>query len=75
MVLRSIRVEKRFISYLKWLLESHDGMATPTTRAGTDDVLDLMVAPGMIGEFDELLAALAAEMAVEPVPVPLVPPL
>ena len=28
MLLRSIRIERRHIGYVKWLLESHDGMAT-----------------------------------------------
>jgi hypothetical protein len=75
MLLRSIKVEKKSISYLKWLLESHDGLATPTTREGTDDVIDLMVAPDMAADLDELLAALAAEISIEHVPCPAVPPL
>jgi hypothetical protein len=75
MLLRSIRVDKRSIGYLRWLLESHDGLATPTTREGTDDVIDLMVAPDMAADLDELLAALAAEIPLEHVPCPDVPPL
>ncbi|HUT76193.1 MAG TPA: DUF4911 domain-containing protein [Polyangia bacterium] len=75
MLLRSIRVERKSISYLRWLLESHDGLATPTTREGTDDIVDLMVAPDMALDLDDLLAALAVEMPLEHVPCPSVPPL
>jgi hypothetical protein len=75
MALRSIRVERRHIGYVKWLLESHDGMATPTTRPGFDDVLDLLVAPDFVDDFDEFLMALKNELNVELVAVPDTPPL
>ena len=75
MLLRSIRVDRRHIGYVKWLLESHDGMATPTTRPGFDDVLDLLVAPDFIDDFDEFLIALKDELAVDFVAVPDTPPL
>ena len=70
MALRSIRVERRHIGYVKWLLESHDGMATPTTRPGTDNVLDLLVAPDFAEEMESLLAALADEIPVTTVAPP-----
>jgi hypothetical protein len=75
MLLRSIQVEKKSIAYVRWLLESHDGLATPTTREGTDDVIDLMVAPDMAADLDELLAALSEEIFLEHVPCPAVSPL
>jgi hypothetical protein len=75
MILRSIRVDRNQIGYLKWLLESHDGMATPTTRDGEPDVVDLLVAPDFIEEFDELLTALEREIGIERVPSPERPPL
>ena len=75
MQLRSIRLLPQHIGYLKWLLESHDGMATPTTRAGHPDVVDLLVAPDFVDELEELLEALAEEIGVEPVPTPKRPPL
>jgi hypothetical protein len=70
MILRSIRVEKKDIAYVRWMLESHDGMATPTTRPGTDDVLDLLVAPDFFEDFNALLAALSEEIFVETVTSP-----
>jgi len=75
MLLRSIRVKKNHIGYIKWLLESHDGMATPTTREGTQDVLDLLVSADFETEFDELMEALDQELGLEVVDAPEVPPL
>jgi hypothetical protein len=70
MLLRSIRVEKKDISYVRWMLESHDGLATPTTRPGTNDILDFLVAPDFADEFDDLLSALSKEIFVEAVEQP-----
>lgn len=75
MIVRSFRVKKNHIGYIKWLLESHDGMATPTTREGTDDVLDMLISPDFEREFDELVEALGQEIGVEIVDTPEVPPL
>ena len=75
MLIRSIRVDKNNIGYIRWLLESHDGMATPTTREGTDDILDLLVAPDFEEDFDAFLVALADEIPVEIVDLPHTPPL
>lgn len=75
MVLRSIRVRREHIGYLKWLLESHDGLATPTTRDGDPEVVDLLVAPDFVGELDELLAALEEEIGAVRVTSPSRPPL
>jgi hypothetical protein len=75
MLIRSIRVNKHNIGYIRWLLESHDGMATPTTREGTEDILDLLVAPDFEKDFDAFLAALSDEIPVELVDLPDTPPL
>lgn len=74
-VLRSVRVEISDIAYLRFLLEAHDGLAVPTTRQGTRDIIDFVVAPDFEREFDELLAALADEMSLTPVPPPATSPL
>ena len=75
MLLRSVRVNREHISYLKWLLESHDGLATPTTRDGTPDVVDLLVAPDFEDELEALLDALVDEIGLERVAPPAVSPL
>jgi hypothetical protein len=75
MLLRSVRVPRDRISYLKWLLESHDGLATPTTRDGTPDVVDLLVAPDFEADLEALLDALVEEIGLVRVPPPAVSPL
>jgi hypothetical protein len=75
MLLRSVRVPRDRISYLKWLLESHDGLATPTTRDGAPDVVDLLVAPDFEEDLEALLDALVGEIGLERVPPPAVSPL
>lgn len=75
MILRSVRVSREHISYLKWLLESHDGLATPTTREGSPDVVDLMIAPDFAGDVEALLDALVDEIGLERVAPPAAPPL
>jgi hypothetical protein len=69
-ILRSVRVGKCQIAYLKFLLEAHEGLATPTTRESEPDVVDLVVAPDFESELDDFLAALAEEIAVEHVAPP-----
>lgn len=75
MIVRSIRVNKNHIGYIKWLLESHDGMATPTTRESDGEVLDLLVSPDFLDEFDALLEALVDELGIETADLPDDPPL
>ncbi|MDD5309831.1 MAG: DUF4911 domain-containing protein [Deltaproteobacteria bacterium] len=69
-ILRSVRVGRCQIAYLKFLLEAHEGLATPTTRDGEPDVVDLIVAPDFEADLDELLTALAEEITVERVAPP-----
>ena len=75
MILRSIRVDKNDIGYLRWLLESHDGMATPTTREGSCDVIDLLIAPDFENEMNEFIENLKKELHIEIVEPPEVSPL
>ncbi len=75
MILRSVRVGREHIGYFKWLLESHDGMATPTTRNGTMDVVDLMIAPDFIDDMEQLIDALVDELGLERIEAPELPPL
>ncbi len=75
MILRAVRVGREHIGYLKWLLESHDGMATPTTREGCTDIVDLLVSADFEAEFDELLDALIEELGLERIAPPATSPL
>jgi len=75
MILTSVRVGREHIGYLKWLLESHDGLATPTTRDGEPDVVDLMVPSDFARDLDDLLDALADEIPISRVSPPAEPPM
>jgi len=75
MILRSVRVGRDQIGFMRWLLESHDGLATPTTRAGTDDIIDFLVAPDFADEFDALLEAVRDELKLVEIEAPESPPL
>jgi hypothetical protein len=68
MVLRTVRVSKPSISYVRWLLEAHEGLATATTRPGEEEILDLLVAPDLAGELDDLLEALTEEIDLRMLP-------
>jgi hypothetical protein len=65
MPVRSIRVDKSQIGYLRWCLESHDGIATPTTRSNDPDIIDLTIAPDFLAEAEELIDALVHEIGAE----------
>jgi hypothetical protein len=74
MAVRSIKVAKKDIGYIRWCLESHDGIANPTTRDGFPDIIDLTVAPDFIEDAEQLIDALVAELGVERVTPPLKSP-
>lgn len=75
MLIRSFRVRRNDIGYIKWLLESHDGLATPTTRPDAPDILDMLVAPDFKAEFEDLMTAISKELTIEIVDLPDLPPL
>jgi hypothetical protein len=70
MELRSVRVPPKHIGYLKWLLESYDGLATPTTRDEQPDVVDLLVSPDFVDELEDLIDALGDEIGAVRVATP-----
>jgi len=75
LVMRSIRIDRAHIAWLRFALEAHDGLAIPTTRTGDPNVVDLIVAPDFEAELDELLDALAEEVPIVRLPPPLRSPL
>ncbi len=62
MPVRSLKVFKKDIGYIRWCLESHDGIAVSTTRADEPDILDLTIAPGFLDDAEALIAALVEEL-------------
>ncbi|MBN2340500.1 MAG: DUF4911 domain-containing protein [Deltaproteobacteria bacterium] len=75
MHVRSIKVNKKDIGYIRWCLESHDGIANPTTRMETPDILDLTISPHFLDDAERLIDALVKELGIERVDAPDKPPL
>ncbi len=67
---RRLRVDRRQIAYLKFVLESCEGLALMRTldpRAGT---VELLIGPGCQPEVERLLEELGTELFMEPIDVP-----
>jgi len=75
MPVRSFKVDICQIGYVRWCLESHDGIGNPTTRKETPDIIDLTIAPDYLFDAEELIAALEKEIGIETVPPPADSPL
>jgi len=55
---RSFQVERRDISYLRWIIESYDGMAVLRTIDPHKAVIELQISPGCDNMVLELLDSL-----------------
>ncbi|MBN2529458.1 MAG: DUF4911 domain-containing protein [Deltaproteobacteria bacterium] len=75
MPVRSIKVKIKDIGYIRWCLESHDGIANPTTRMETPEILDLTIAPDFLDDAENLISALEEELGIERVDGPTMSPL
>ena len=60
-----LRVDRRQISFFRFILEGYDGLATLSTLDPAAGTVVLHVAPGCEAEVDRLLRALAAEIRIE----------
>jgi hypothetical protein len=63
-----IRVHRKNIAYFKFILESYEGMALVRTRDPNEAVVELMVAPGMEKDVEEVLGGLSKEIDFELLP-------
>jgi len=61
---RFFRVDRREISYLKFILEAYDGIAVLTTVDPVDGMVLLTVAPGCMADVRRVLAELAEEILI-----------
>ena len=52
---RNIRVDRREIAYLRYTIESYDGMAVVSTIDPHEALLEIRIAPGCEGTIEELL--------------------
>ncbi|HUL29785.1 MAG TPA: DUF4911 domain-containing protein [Thermodesulfobacteriota bacterium] len=63
---RYFRLRREDIAYLKFIIESYEGMAIVRTKDPHEAIVELMIAPGWEEEFEEVLAGLRKEMTIEP---------
>jgi hypothetical protein len=62
------RLHRRDIAYLKFIIESYEGMAVVRTKDPHEAVVELMVAPGWERDLEEVLEGLRKEIRIEPLP-------
>jgi hypothetical protein len=63
------RVRREDIAYLKFILESYEGMVVLRTADPHEAVVELMVAPGWEKDVEEVLEGLRKEIPIEPVSI------
>ncbi len=62
------RVHRKDIAYLKFIIESYEGMAVVRTQDPHEAIVELMVAPGWEKDLGEVLESLRKEIRIEPLP-------
>lgn len=64
-VRRRLRVDRREISYLRFILESYDGLAILSTLDAAAGVVELQIAPGCEPDVARIIRALQNEILIE----------
>jgi hypothetical protein len=64
---RYFRVHPEDIAYLKFIIESYEGIAVLRTKDAREAIVEVMVAPGWEDDVTRILEGLKEEMAIEPV--------
>lgn len=67
---RYYRVNRSDICFLKYLLESYEGLATISTLGAAEGHIVVRIAPGCAETLSAVMASLAAEMYFETIPNP-----
>ncbi len=60
-----LRLRRKDIAYLKFIMESYEGMAVVRTRDPSEAVVELMVAPGWEEDVHQVLEGLGKEIQIE----------
>ncbi|MBW2673662.1 MAG: DUF4911 domain-containing protein, partial [Deltaproteobacteria bacterium] len=58
MITRNLRLHRRDIAYVKYILEGYEGLATVTTIDRSESVVQLSIVPDFISDVDGILEAL-----------------
>ena len=63
------RVDKKDISFIKFIFEACDGVAIMTTICPKSGIILFCIAPGREEEFEEVLAGLGEQIIIEDVKI------
>ena len=66
---KSFKVNRPDISYIRWIVESYDGMAIVTTLDPADGVIELKIAPGCESIVNDLIQSLRNDEGIKFNPV------
>ena len=66
---KSYLVDKSRISYIRWIVESYDGMAIVTTIDPIDAIIELKIAPGCETIVNDLIHSLRVDEGIKFNPV------
>jgi len=58
------RVNRRDMAYLKFIVESYDGLAVLRTVNPREGIVEWMIPPSLVEEADELIASLREEIVI-----------
>ncbi|MFO7560167.1 MAG: DUF4911 domain-containing protein [Desulfobacterales bacterium] len=64
-ITRYYRIDRKEISYLKFILEAYDGLAVVTTLDSLEGIISITIAPGCIQDAEEILQGLKHEIMIE----------
>ncbi len=63
---RYYRLPQKEIAYLKFIIESYEGMAVVRTKDPHEAIVELMVAPGWEEELERVIEGLRNEIQIQP---------
>ena len=66
---KSYQVDKSRISYIRWIVESYDGMAIVSTIDPIDGIIELKIAPGCEVLASELIHSLRVDEGIKLNPI------
>lgn len=66
-VKRYYRIDRKEISFLRYLFEAHENLAVVTTVDIASGVIRLSIAPDCVQEVEEILANLPGDVMLEPI--------
>jgi len=66
-VQKYFRVNPKDMAYVKFIVESYDGLAVLRTVDSREGIMEWMIPPGLVKEAEELIDSLREEIAIVPV--------